>query len=501
LIQQQPVAILNSTYGNAATEFVTANLGYYYNCPMGDRNDRYAWHVNYQVRWYGTRDIYLDQVKVMDVYGQRLWVTDLGETEPRAFADLRDQVAAYYGNSPTILGWYQSDDASMQENRDNVLSVRRVDSLLGAWYANKKGFVVTGGGNVDYISLANYSNISFQWYPIYEYMRTSSEPYDSASLQSAWNYKISELPLMKELALAKGVPCYPLIQGFEGENGLTGDSGWRRPTAEEHLCMINLTLAYGADGIWYWKYYGCDAPTLAHCTDGLVCGNDVFADTATTWSQIKNVIGPYIEKMGPIFASIEWKGAWRLGDTPICETYIDSIACNQYGNAGQNPLYLQVAEFEPPSHSNDTAYFFLVNRRCLPTENITGTLFFNGFAGTDKGDMSYYVFDVLNGTSWKCDEHLRPEPPYSFDYSIPAGAGRLYQVSPRPPCRHGDANRDGDIDISDAVSLISHIFAGGAAPDPRAAGDANCDGAVDISDAVFLISYIFSNGAKPCEGC
>jgi M6 family metalloprotease-like protein len=63
----------------------------------------------------------------------------------------------------------------------------------------------------------------------------------------------------------------------------------------------------------------------------------------------------------------------------------------------------------------------------------------------------------------------------------------------------GDASGDGNIDISDAVYMISYIFSGGLPPDPLLAGDANCDGAVDISDVVYLIAYIFSGGDAPCE--
>jgi hypothetical protein len=65
----------------------------------------------------------------------------------------------------------------------------------------------------------------------------------------------------------------------------------------------------------------------------------------------------------------------------------------------------------------------------------------------------------------------------------------------------GDANNDEEIDISDAVFLISYIFSGGAAPHdcngPNGKGDANGDGGIDISDAVYLISYIFSGGLPP----
>ena len=65
----------------------------------------------------------------------------------------------------------------------------------------------------------------------------------------------------------------------------------------------------------------------------------------------------------------------------------------------------------------------------------------------------------------------------------------------------GDASADVSVDISDAVYLISYIFAGGPAPQPLLAGDTNCDSSVDISDAVYLIQYIFADGPAPCAGC
>jgi N-acetylmuramoyl-L-alanine amidase len=71
--------------------------------------------------------------------------------------------------------------------------------------------------------------------------------------------------------------------------------------------------------------------------------------------------------------------------------------------------------------------------------------------------------------------------------------------------RCGDANSDGNIDISDAVFLITHIFMGGATPAwcnyAKGLGDANGDGTLDISDVVYLISRIFSGGRPPhCYG-
>ena len=62
----------------------------------------------------------------------------------------------------------------------------------------------------------------------------------------------------------------------------------------------------------------------------------------------------------------------------------------------------------------------------------------------------------------------------------------------------GDANRDGTVNIGDAVYVINFIFKGGPAPSPLGAGDANCDHAVNVGDAVYVINYIFKGGPAPC---
>jgi predicted GH43/DUF377 family glycosyl hydrolase len=65
----------------------------------------------------------------------------------------------------------------------------------------------------------------------------------------------------------------------------------------------------------------------------------------------------------------------------------------------------------------------------------------------------------------------------------------------------GDVNGSGRIDVSDAVYLISFIFAGGPPITPSLAGDIDASGSVDISDVVSLINYIFAGGPAPCTIC
>lgn len=101
-------------------------------------------------------------------------------------------------------------------------------------------------------------------------------------------------------------------------------------------------------------------------------------------------------------------------------------------------------------------------------------------------------------------------PPYGYHLSIgaesmmvdeykaaiiPALVGEI-TILPRP-C--GDANKDAEVNVSDAVWIINWVFAGGQDPDPLEIADANCDGDVNVSDAVWVINYVFTGGNAPCD--
>jgi len=78
-------------------------------------------------------------------------------------------------------------------------------------------------------------------------------------------------------------------------------------------------------------------------------------------------------------------------------------------------------------------------------------------------------------------------------------AGYSYNLSQYSFLR-GDANGDGEINVTDAVYLINYLFISGPAPQPWQAGDVNCDDVVNINDIVYLINYLFVPGSPP-PGC
>lgn len=70
--------------------------------------------------------------------------------------------------------------------------------------------------------------------------------------------------------------------------------------------------------------------------------------------------------------------------------------------------------------------------------------------------------------------------------------------------RRGDINADGNVDLSDAISLLTYLFRD--APDPSCldAADANHDKAIDLSDAITVLMHLFGdtgNLSDPFEAC
>jgi L-ascorbate metabolism protein UlaG (beta-lactamase superfamily) len=61
----------------------------------------------------------------------------------------------------------------------------------------------------------------------------------------------------------------------------------------------------------------------------------------------------------------------------------------------------------------------------------------------------------------------------------------------------GDANLDGEMDLSDAVQMLLCMFAGGPCSGCADATDANDDGLRDVSDPVYLLGFLFVGGLPP----
>ncbi len=93
------------------------------------------------------------------------------------------------------------------------------------------------------------------------------------------------------------------------------------------------------------------------------------------------------------------------------------------------------------------------------------------------GDIVYEVAPLLDGGSEGC---------------------RVRCVVSRtgPVFLRGDANDDNDVNISDAIAVLDHLFVANVTIDCEDAGDFDDSGSVDISDPISILNFLFEPGEK-----
>ncbi len=61
----------------------------------------------------------------------------------------------------------------------------------------------------------------------------------------------------------------------------------------------------------------------------------------------------------------------------------------------------------------------------------------------------------------------------------------------------GDINRDGTMNLTDPLVLLSHLFQGGARLACEDAGDVDDNGQLNLTDGVILLTHLFAAGRAP----
>ncbi|HLU48348.1 MAG TPA: hypothetical protein VK116_09700, partial [Planctomycetota bacterium] len=63
--------------------------------------------------------------------------------------------------------------------------------------------------------------------------------------------------------------------------------------------------------------------------------------------------------------------------------------------------------------------------------------------------------------------------------------------------RRGDVTLDSAVDVSDAIAEIGYLFLGSTLASCDPVADVNADRNVDVSDPLFLLTHLFSHGPSP----
>jgi dockerin type I repeat protein len=104
-------------------------------------------------------------------------------------------------------------------------------------------------------------------------------------------------------------------------------------------------------------------------------------------------------------------------------------------------------------------------------------------------------WSTLSGASWP-RVSLNDQGRFVVAWHTPGADGwadqaaRVFDFN-APDFMRGDANGDGEINLSDAISILGYLFLGYSDPSHPDAADTNDDGSIDLADAIYLISFLF----------
>ncbi|MCZ6792944.1 MAG: hypothetical protein O7J95_04945, partial [Planctomycetota bacterium] len=94
-------------------------------------------------------------------------------------------------------------------------------------------------------------------------------------------------------------------------------------------------------------------------------------------------------------------------------------------------------------------------------------------------------------------ERGSPDFPSPDGVPSPGSVHVVFGLSRHVPFVRGNATFDANVDISDAIFVLSFLFLGREAPVCRDAADSDDDGQINLTDAIYLLGHLFLGGAAP----
>ncbi len=124
-------------------------------------------------------------------------------------------------------------------------------------------------------------------------------------------------------------------------------------------------------------------------------------------------------------------------------------------------------------------------------------------ANLDQGVNRLMVKVFESGGDWNFGVAVRDEfgHPIAEGLTVTLEPGACGGEPPPASFKRGDSNRDGTVNIADAVYVLQNLFAAGPAILCMDAADSNDDESVNIADAVYVLQNLFAAGpAIPAPG-
>jgi hypothetical protein len=366
--------------------------------------------IKYEIEYYGGVDtLWIDRIKVYEDWGDEL-INDHRRD------DRIKQYASQYLPKPALIAWYSLDEPFWE----CFIPYRYIDSLLEENNIRKLASTKCVGDPVEvekYIRQAKPKEFIMDYYPL-----GGNVPDSGAEFQGALDKLTEKLDKYRRRTNLDTLDFYLTAQGHMWCDS-ANYCGLRDPSPAEIRCMTNLGLAYGVDGVLYYRY-GSVAwwDDIRECyfyrCKGLI---DTNGTPFPKWYMVKDTIQPYIAKIGSTLLELDWKGACRsdtVGNPGF--SFIDSLKSTEYTQS--DTPYVEVGFFvDSAGVAPDTDYFMLVNRRCLEDESQNVTSYINKTG-------AYLIIDLYENDTTLAGRLNNTIP---FTTHLDPGEGKLFKMVPR----------------------------------------------------------------------
>jgi len=382
-----------------------------------------ATELDYRVWWYGTIPLWVDYVAVENDRGTKLFTGGLDN-------QIRTEIAwahSFDNNNDTILGFYHDEPPyhridplgyvstlAGQESPPQNPARATIKATISRRFLDHRYLNASDdpGGRDDQLLV-----------DIYPIERTAPLPGDQGYnqyLQGRWDNPF--IPTVRDASTAarfNGKDFLAAVQVHSWPNAN------RNPTPGEIRAMVNLSLAYGAKGIFYFMY-----STISSDAQGLVDENFQH-DTEpylSKWNAVQ-AINADLQVLGPILLNLTWQEGLTVHQNtqePISSSAnLYDVKARPSGGSydPESETYVEVGYFTDASNLD---YYMVVNRRAAAERTVEIT--FQGYPNAE-----HTVKDMLTGvetTFTKADAGSDGRLVYTA--AMDPGGGKLLRLDKAP---------------------------------------------------------------------
>ena len=269
-------------------------------------------------------------------------------------------------------------------------------------------------------------------YPIGKQVPRNTEPDYISAFQSLMDKDyITKLSSDIQSANRFNVPFISVVQTHSwSTKDELGHWNWdlREPNAYEIKLMVNLSVCYGAKGIYYYLFN--------NPTEGIFKGTGLLAinnhtnpspyliDSAgyNRWEILKE-LNHKLNLIGDVLLDLKWQGAYSINrnELPVGNyiSKIESLKSSPSTREIDSDTYVQLGEFR--NVNNDFDYFYIVYRKNVPGDSRVISVYLNK---TDTSQNKWEIQEIGTDSKWIIPGNG------NFQSAFEPAEGKLFRIAP-----------------------------------------------------------------------